>query len=125
METAGICRKIPALSGQVTSGLVTSAHFRSPPVRSHDGRSGSLLLAFPFLPSRLLLGPGGSGLVRWVGTGPEVTALLSVCPQQEGLDDGPDFLSEEERGVSVRAGASGLFVSARLASPRLTNPAAN
>lgn len=61
--------------------------------------------------------PGGAGLVRpaarlpggWRG---ELTALLSVCPQQEGLDDGPDFLSEEERGVSVRAGAVAVFVSA-------------
>ncbi len=25
---------------------------------------------------------------------------FSVSPQQEGLDDGPDFLSEEDRGVS-------------------------
>lgn len=102
MKTVRISQKITDLSGQFTSGLVTSAHFRSPPVRSHDGRFGSLLLAVPFLPSRLLFVPGGSGLVRWVCKGAEVTALLSVCPQQEGLDDGPDFLSEEERGVSVR-----------------------
>lgn len=27
--------------------------------------------------------------------------MLSVSPQQEGLDDGPDFLSEEDRGVSA------------------------
>lgn len=26
--------------------------------------------------------------------------MLAVFPQQEGLDDGPDFLSEEDRGVS-------------------------
>lgn len=93
---------------QFTSGLVTSPAFRSPPVRSHDGRSGFLLLAFPFLPSRLLIVPGGTGLVRLVCYGGEVTPLLSVCPQQEGLDDGPDFLSEEERGVSVRVGAARL-----------------
>lgn len=34
-----------------------------------------------------------------------VAQLTAVCaslsPQQEGLDDGPDFLSEEDRGVSV------------------------
>ena len=27
--------------------------------------------------------------------------MLSVSLQQEGLDDGPDFLSEEDRGVSA------------------------
>lgn len=39
------------------AGLVTSAHFRSPPVRSHDGRCGSLLVAAPFLPSWLSVAP--------------------------------------------------------------------
>ncbi|KAG8013022.1 Sorting nexin-6 [Nibea albiflora] len=28
----------------------------------------------------------------------KLTALCSLSPQQEGLDDGPDFLSEEDRG---------------------------
>lgn len=66
--------------GEFTSGLVTSAHFRSPPVRSHDGRFGSPLLAFLFLPSRLFIAPGGTGLVCSVSGGGEVTALLSVSP---------------------------------------------
>lgn len=100
---------------------MTSSHFRSPPVRSHDGRFGSLLLAFPFLLSRLSIVPGGTGLVRLVCNGGEVTALLSVCPQQEGLDDGPDFLSEEERGVSVHVGAVCLSLCSLCSgSPRLT-----
>lgn len=66
--------------GQFTSGLVTSLHFRSPPVRSHDGRFRSPLLAFLFLPSRLFNAPGGTGLVCSVSGGGEVMALLSVSP---------------------------------------------
>lgn len=108
IQTVSISPKSIDFWGQFTSGLVTAAHFRSPPVCSHDGRFGSLLLAFPFLPSRLFIVLGGAGLVGSVCHGGEVTALLSVCPQQEGLDDGPDFLSEEERGVSVRVGAACL-----------------
>lgn len=57
------------------SGLVTSAHFRSPPVRSHDGRFESPLLAFLFLPSRLFNVPGGAGLVCSVCDGGEVAAV--------------------------------------------------
>lgn len=51
--------------GQFTSGLVTSPHFRSPPVRSHDGRFWSPLLAFLFLASRLFNAPGETGLGVW------------------------------------------------------------
>ncbi|CAF89629.1 unnamed protein product, partial [Tetraodon nigroviridis] len=43
--------------------------------------------------------------------------------QQEGLDDGPDFLSEEERGVSVRVGAARWSLCPlRSGSPRPTSP---
>lgn len=52
----------------------------------------------------MMVGPG-SACRRSFSAPTEVTALLSLCPQQEGLDDGPDFLSEEERGVSVRRSA--------------------
>lgn len=89
-------------SGRFTSGLVTSPPFRSPPVRSHDGRSGSPFsrLSLPPFPGSLTSPPEPGSPARRPAAA-AVTALLSVSPQQEGLDDGPDFLSEEERGVSV------------------------
>lgn len=94
---------------------MTSQRFRSPPVCSHDGRLTllrPLRLIFSPLSSlaRLLRGLGAAAAgsePRVVGhpvpgSVPPLTAVyVSVSPQQEGLDDGPDFLSEEDRGVSV------------------------
>lgn len=67
-----------------------------------------VFLCFPLVtgPAALVLRCSGArvGVLRSVSgrcVG-KLTALCSLSPQQEGLDDGPDFLSEEDRGVSVQ-----------------------
>lgn len=49
----------------------------------------------------------------------ELTALRFVFPQQEGLDDGPDFLSEEDRGVSLTVWHVCLFGPVLFGSDKL------
>lgn len=65
---------------------------------SSSGRRPRGLGALLLRAAGLLLSAWWSVSGRCLG---ELTALSSVSPQQEGLDDGPDFLSEEDRGVSV------------------------
>lgn len=71
----------------------------------------SFLMFFFFCPSSRGFVSVGAGPIETKAVSEricsEITAFCSVlcvllALQQEGLDDGPDFLSEEDRGVSVQ-----------------------
>nr|XP_059857865.1 sorting nexin-6 [Delphinus delphis] len=92
-------------------------------LRAHSAKGGSTLGGGHFLPSSALsdpgpVGAGGAGLLRGPAAGPAPLAgrrrlppargAVRACASprlgaamMEGLDDGPDFLSEEDRGLKA------------------------
>lgn len=92
----------PLMRAFVT-GSGNPVHFLSPAVRSHDGGFSASLPRSVYVVylEEVRFGSAPRAVLFWWGSGSVPNGSVFVSLQQEGLDDGPDFLSEEDRGVSV------------------------